>query len=187
MNTSLICLFGLSGSGKTTAAKALASALDITAFHSDIERKKLYGLAPGDSSSDRNMDIYSKEATIRTFQRLYELAEEKLTNNESVLVDAAFLRQEERLRMHQLAQSMKATYLMIECQASEQTLIHRIRQRRAFDNDASEATESLVQQQKSWQEALTGEELDHCIPINTEYSNWRDILLKDIRHCLTRK
>ena len=90
MKTCLICLQGLSGSGKTTVANFLASTLQITVYHSDVERKKLFGLSPTADSSLANLDIYTKEATAQTFQKLYELAFKELSARQSVLLDAAF-------------------------------------------------------------------------------------------------
>lgn len=180
MNTCLICLQGLSGSGKTTVANFLSSTLNIPVYHSDVERKKLFGLSPTANSSLANLDIYTKEATKRTFHKLYELALEALSAQQSVLLDAAFLRHHERLRMQQLARDTGALFLIVKCQAGQQIMIDRIRTRQRLGNDPSEASEDLIHKQKQWQEALTADELQTCIKVFTEEKNWQETLLQHI-------
>ena len=185
MNTFLICLQGLSGSGKTTVAKYLASTLGVQAYHSDIERKKLFGLAPNDSSSNVVDNIYSAQATSQTFKQLHDLASNQLMTNRSVIVDAAFLKRSERQMMQKLAYEAEVRFLIISCQASDQEMYDRIKNRQRLGNDASEATEELIQKQKKWQEALTNEELKMCHKIFTEQKNWQDKLLQSIYHTIS--
>ena len=180
MTTCLICLQGLSGSGKTTVANFLASTLRIPVFHSDVERKKLFGLCPTADSPLANLDIYTKEATVETFQKLYELAFKELSAQQSVLLDAAFLKHHERLRMQKLARETGTLFLIVKCQAAQQVMIDRIKTRQLLGNDSSEASEDLVHKQKQWEEALTKNELQTCIKVFTEEKNWQETLLRRI-------
>ncbi len=87
---------GLSGCGKTyLTSRRLASAdfLHTVRIRSDVERKRLFGLAPDAASGGT---IYTPEATARTYARLAELAESILAAGWSVIVDAAFLKRAER-------------------------------------------------------------------------------------------
>ena len=159
----LTITYGLSGSGKTTAARArlLADKNGATlCLRSDIERKRLYGLA-GNSKSDSplNEGIYSAEANLRTYQRLYDLSAQLLAEGWSVIVDAAFLKHEERTKFKNLATTMAFEFYILVPQASPQQLIARINARLAQGQDASEATPSVLQHQQALIELLDATEL----------------------------
>ena len=152
---SLTITFGLSGSGKTTSSVARMLA-DQTAntvrIRSDVERKRLFGLAPEDISGGA---IYTPEATDRTYSRLEELAKSALTAGWSVIVDAAFLRRTQRNRFRALTATMNLPFAILACEASPDELRRRLRARR---NDASEATVEVLEHQMEWAEELTEEE-----------------------------
>jgi predicted kinase len=151
----LTITFGLSGSGKTTASSArlLADATANTVrIRSDLERKRLFGLAPGDTS---NGAIYTEEATNKTYRRLEKLAEDALEAGWSVIVDAAFLRRALRESFRNLAARLHIPFSIISCGEAPDELRRRLRARR---NDASEATVAVLEQQLQWAEALTAEE-----------------------------
>ncbi|AMO54803.1 hypothetical protein GZ77_19520 [Endozoicomonas montiporae] len=184
MNTSLICLQGLSGSGKTTVANFLASTLKMPVYHSDVERKALFGLSPSHNSRQAGMNIYTEEATRQTFQVLYSRAFEELSAGNSVIVDAAFLKHHERQTMRKLAEKAKARFLIVQCQADRQVMIDRINARRLQGDDPSEATGELVLGQEQWIEALTTDEIRMCIKVCTEDKSWQETLFQRTTHFL---
>jgi len=138
---------GPSGCGKTYQTSCrLASAefLDTVRIRSDVERKRLFGLAPDASSGGA---IYTPEANARTYTRLAELAQTLIEDGWSVIVDAAFLRRSERDRFRALARRLGVACELIAPQASVDELARRIATRR---NDASEATVEVMRQQLAW-------------------------------------
>jgi len=71
----LIITHGLPGCGKTTVAQAALERLQAIRIRSDVERKRLSGLAPlQPSGSGIGSGIYSAEATQLTYARLHQLA-----------------------------------------------------------------------------------------------------------------
>ena len=151
----LTITFGLSGSGKTTSAvtRLLADkTANMVLMRSDVERKRLFGLAPADAGGGA---IYTPEATDRTYSRLEELARNALTAGWSVIVDAAFLRRTQRNRFRALTATMNLPFAILACEASPDELRRRLRERR---NDASEATVEVLESQMEWAEELTDEE-----------------------------
>jgi uncharacterized protein len=151
----LTITFGLSGSGKTTAAKAalLADARAATIrLRSDVERKRLFGLAP-DAASGGN--IYGPEATVRTFAHLLALAEAILADGWPVLVDAAFLKRAERDDFRDLAARLGIPFAILACDAPSDELRRRLTAR---SGDASEATVEVLEQQMRWIEPLGEDE-----------------------------
>lgn len=145
---------GLSGSGKTTLSSSLLlddKTANTVRIRSDVERKRLFGLAPEDAGGD----IYTEEATNRTYRRLEKLAENALSAGWSVIVDAAFLRRIQRKSFRNLATRLNSPFAILACEASPEELRRRLHERR---NDASEATVAVLEQQLKWAEALTKEE-----------------------------
>jgi hypothetical protein len=151
----LTITYGFSGSGKTTLSSARLLA-DETAntvrVRSDVERKRLFGLAPEDASGGT---IYTDDATHRTYSHLQALADTTLAAGWSVIVDAAFLRRAQRENFRNLAARLHIPFCILVCEASPDELRRRLRARR---NDPSEATVAVMEHQIKWAEALTEEE-----------------------------
>ncbi len=152
----LIITHGLPGSGKTTFSQLALEQMGAIRIRSDVERKRLFGLGTLESSRARVGDIYGAEATQRTYARLHELARGLLAAGFSVIVDAAFLRQEEREAFRKLAQSMAVPFAIASLHAEDKMLRERLRQRR---NDASEADVAVLDKLKAAQQPLSSSEL----------------------------
>lgn len=156
----LIITHGLPGSGKSTFAQMALERLGAIRIRSDVERKRLFGLNALDSSrSGAGAGIYSADATRRTYARLRQLAHELLAAGFPVIVDAAFLRQEERKHFHELAQGMGVPFIIASIQASESEMQARVVQRHARRQDASEADLAVLKLLQGSQEQLTAPEL----------------------------
>jgi aminoglycoside phosphotransferase family enzyme/predicted kinase len=166
---------GVSGSGKTTASSTLLAADGdgmLLRLRSDVERKRLFGLAPlAESASVVNAGIYTREATLRTFALLREFADELLRAGWSVVVDAAFLRRAERDEFRQLAAARSTAFRILECTAPVDELRRRVTLR---TGDASEATVEVLDRQLGVFEPLgedeTGERIVQAAATTTANS-----------------
>ncbi|WP_114972651.1 bifunctional aminoglycoside phosphotransferase/ATP-binding protein [Rhodoferax ferrireducens] len=164
----LIITHGLSGCGKTRASTRLVlddpSATTLR-LRSDVERKRLFGLAPqGRSDSAVGGGIYQPDANQRTYHHLLELARQQLTAGWSTIVDAAFLRHEERAAFQALAAEVGVEFFILAPQASLAQLRERILERLEKGSDASEATLAVLDQQMASIEPLDVEETRHLLP-----------------------
>lgn len=147
----LLLCSGLSGSGKSTVAAWLAEAIDAVRVRSDVERKRLYGLAPTARDADPAV-LYGSEATRRTYARLGELAMILLRGGVSVVVDAASLRQAEREALRTLARDAGAVFSLIVCRAPEAVLRERLARRARQGVDPSDATGAVLDLQlRAWE------------------------------------
>ena len=155
----LIITHGLPGSGKTTFAQSALERLQTIRIRSDVERKRLFGLAPMADSSRAGNSIYSADATRRTYARLHELSRELLVAGFTVIVDAAFLKQEEREQFRELAHELTVPFAIVSMRASKATLRARITQRREVARDASEADIHVLKMLQAAQEPLLPQEL----------------------------
>jgi hypothetical protein len=137
-------------------------------LRSDIERKRLFGLAPQDSSGSAvGGGIYQPETGQDTYHRLRELARQQLAAGWSTIVDAAFLRREERAAFQALAAEVGVEFFILAPQASPAQLRERILKRREKGGDASEATLAVLDQQMAWIEPLDANEARHLLPLAT--------------------
>lgn len=154
----LAITYGLSGSGKSTLAGKLVEQGYIR-LRSDVERKRLFGLNPGESShSGLYTGIYTPEATQGTYDRLLSLAEEALKAGFCAVVDASFLRASHRRPFRELALRLGCGFRILHLWAEEETLRARLRRRRAEGRDPSEAGEAVLEEQLRWGEPPAGVE-----------------------------
>ncbi len=152
---------GLSGSGKTWASTRWLAGQTAPAIRlrSDVERKRLHGLAALQSSgSALNSGLYSTQAHGDTYASLLARSRSLLAEGWSVVVDAAFLRHHEREAFSALAAAVQCPFGILACEAPPAELRRRIRARQTEGQDASEATLSVLEQQLGWLEPLTDAE-----------------------------
>ncbi|RZL92740.1 MAG: aminoglycoside phosphotransferase [Variovorax sp.] len=164
----LMITHGLSGSGKSTVAASLLAAAGAIRIRSDVERKRLFGLTALQRSNDRQVDIYTPDATRRTFDRLAECARTALQAGYPVIVDAAFLRRGERRAFRALAAELRVPFSILHCCAAEVQLRRRVVARGADGSDASEANLAVLERQLATHEPLDDGERVFELEVNTE-------------------
>jgi len=144
----LVAIGGLSGTGKSSVAAAIAGELGIGAgarvLRSDVLRKRLFGKSPEDQLPD---EAYAKSANERVYAALESRAAEMLAAGHSVIVDAVAARPEERAAIADLARRAGAGFDGIWLQAREATLLARLAQR---GKDASDATAAVLRRQLAY-------------------------------------
>jgi aminoglycoside phosphotransferase family enzyme/predicted kinase len=146
---------GLPASGKTVASQQWLQQHGAIRLRSDVERKRLFGLAMLERSSERGLDLYGAQATERTYQRLFTLARAILQAGYPVILDAAFLRHDERQAALARARELGVPFTIVHCEAPPEMLRQRLLARRG---DASEADLAVLQHLQAAAEPLTDEE-----------------------------
>ncbi len=165
----LVITHGLSGCGKTVASSRLLlddpSATTLR-LRSDVERKRLFGLAPQDkSASPVDGGIYQPQAHQRTYRHLQDLARQQLAAGWSAIVDAAFLKRAERAAFQALAAEMGVAFFILAPQAAPAQLRERIIARLRRGSDASEATLDVLDKQMAEIETLDADERTHLLSL----------------------
>ena len=164
----LIITCGLSGSGKTWLARQIAERLGALHLRSDVERKRLVGLAADEPSrSPLDAGIYTREFNDRTYARLGDCAAAMLASGEAVIVDAAFLRRHERRRFLGLAGAAGSRATIVHCHAPQNVLRERIAARTTARNDASEAGLEVLARQPGYWEPFGADEVAHVAAVDT--------------------
>lgn len=182
----LVITHGLSGSGKTWLTRRLAPRIPAFWIRSDIERKRLYGLRPQEhSDSGVGTGLYASEVSRHTYDRLAELSRIVLSAGYTVIVDAAFLQEGQRLAFQQLASMLNVPFVILWCEAPMSCLQQRIGQRSADATDASEATTAVLDYQLRNVQPPKGEESTNLVKISTK-SRLTEADLDGIRNQILR-
>ncbi|MFN4141558.1 AAA family ATPase [Aestuariivirga sp.] len=141
----LVCIGGLSGTGKSTLAARLASGLGSApgALHarSDVERKVLGGVAETERLPEKS---YSRQASFAVYEACFSRAERALAAGHAVILDAVFAQEEERRAAAELARRHAVRFAGIWLEAPADVLKSRVNARRG---DASDATPEVVERQ----------------------------------------
>lgn len=141
----LVAIGGLSGTGKTTLATALAPEIGAApgAVHlrSDLERKALFGVDP---LIRLPAEAYSHEISAKIYTRLAEKAARLLGAGHSVILDAVHLAESERALPAEIAAKANARFAGLWLEADTEVLLNRVALRH---NDASDADAAVIEQQ----------------------------------------
>lgn len=141
----LVCVGGLSGTGKSTVAAALAPDLGSApgALHvrSDVERKVLAGVAETERLPPAS---YSREAGFAVYTSCLARAGRALAAGHSVVLDAVFAEESERRAGRDLARRSRAHFAGVWLEAPPDVLTARVAARQG---DASDATAEVVARQ----------------------------------------
>ncbi|MDN3516795.1 AAA family ATPase [Aquisalimonas lutea] len=164
----LVLMHGLSGSGKSTVARALVERLAAIRVRSDVERKRLLDLdADARTGAGVGQGPYDRATSERTYRRLEERAGQLLRAGCSVVVDAASLRRDERDRFRALAEAAGIPFTVVACQAPENVLRERIRARQQAGRDPSEADTTVLDHQLRAAELPDADELPDTLQLDT--------------------
>ncbi len=154
----LVLIGGSPGTGKTTVAGKLSTALGYAVLSTDELRKDLAGrphlvherTAPG-------AGIYSDQMSDRTYGELIRRAGLLIDRGESVVLDASWSRAEHRAAARTLAATLGARLIELECVLGPETARLRIESRLADGRDPSDARPELLTElrarQQRWPEA----------------------------------
>jgi len=144
----IIAIGGLSGTGKSTIAAALAPAIDPApgAVHlrSDIERKRIAGIGELERLP---RDAYTPHSTARVYARINELAKRTGAAAHSAIVDAVHARPAERDEVAAIAKAAGVAFEGVWLELPLEARLHRVGGRRG---DASDADAEVVRAQQGY-------------------------------------
>jgi len=150
----LIGVGGLSGTGKSSAARAIASEIGVTpgavVLRTDCIRKQMFDTPP---DLPLPQSAYSAAATRKVYERMGLIAEGLLEAGHSVILDAVFARPAERSAAEQIAQQAGAAFTGLWLTAPLDVRIARVRAR---FGDASDADERIVREQELYRTGPQG-------------------------------
>jgi len=137
----IILMSGLSGAGKSTTARYLASKTQAVHLRSDAVRKHLGGIAVQDRGGS---ELYTPEMTEKTYARLLQLGVMLAQQGYTVILDAKYDRQTFRQAAIEQAQSEQIPLQIFYCDAPAEVRRDRLVGRKG---DIADATVDLMPEQ----------------------------------------
>lgn len=181
----IVITHGLAGSGKTTLTQILLERIGAIRLRSDVERKRLHGLAASaDTHSPITKGLYAQDATEHTYARLAELARGVVQSGHVAIVDATFLKRAQRDRFREIAAMLGVPFVIIAFSAGEGLLRERIVERERKGDDVSEADIAVLEHQLRARELIAADEQRWVVRYDTEapleesrcIAPWQDVL-----------
>lgn len=144
----LMAVGGLSGTGKSSVAAALAPHMGArptaVVLRSDVIRKRRFGRAPEEPLPK---DAYTPEANEAVYEQLAAHAETVIAAGHDVIVDAVFARPGERAAVAAVAAAAGVPFVGLWLDAPDETLMARVDAR---SGDASDADAAVVKRQREY-------------------------------------
>jgi aminoglycoside phosphotransferase family enzyme/predicted kinase len=147
VSPALVAMTGLSGTGKSTVARAIARATGAPIFSSDDVRKRLAGIE-GSAAADWQQGIYGPEWTELTYDRLIEEASNALTGGKPAILDATFIDQSQRRRVTEAAARHGVPAVFVETTCDDAVAVARILARQKLGTSRSDAGVETYGRQK---------------------------------------
>lgn len=143
----LVVIGGLSGTGKSALAAALAPEIGrapgALTLRSDVERKRLFAVAETERLPLGGYDLAATEAT---YARLLDKARRALAAGQGVILDAVYAKSVERRAAVELAAELAVPFIGLWLDAPLTKRLERIAQRRG---DASDADAGIAARQSA--------------------------------------
>lgn len=145
----LVAVGGLSGTGKSRLARAVAPGLGpvpgAVVLRSDVLRKRMFGVGEAERLPQ---EAYGPGVTERVYAELAERARAVLAAGQAVIADAVYARPNERAVIEQIAHDAGVRFDGVWLDAPLAVRIARVTRRRG---DASDATEEVARRQESYE------------------------------------
>ncbi|MCA9248755.1 MAG: AAA family ATPase [Planctomycetales bacterium] len=132
---------GLTGTGKTTTAKALAERFGLHHLQTDLVRRQMFPANSGETPA-YGEGRYAPENRQHVYEELLRRAEVLLARGLSVVLDGTFATSQLHERVMEVAERFHAKPLFINCTCEAELATGRIEQRRLLGDALSEATPS---------------------------------------------
>jgi uncharacterized protein len=144
----LVAVGGLSGTGKSVLARALAPVVmpepGAVVLRTDVLRKQHFQVGETDRLPE---SAYQPEVTAKIYELLVQRALRILVQGHSVIVDAVFARESERVSIRDAARSLNARFVGLFLQTNLATRLNRLGRR---EGDASDAAPEIAGLQEKY-------------------------------------
>lgn len=160
MQTTLIVVAGLPGTGKSFIADKIAERIDARILRTDEIRKEIAGIPPEEERYEEfGEGIYDKEMDRKTYLEVIERARDCLKEGGSCILDATFSKRRYRDLAFDLAGELEIPFLIVECTCPEEVVIERINSRMEDGRSISDATISIYRKMKDRFEKIEEDEI----------------------------
>jgi len=166
----LVLMHGVSCSGKTMVSQRLLEALGAVRIRTDVERKRLRGLAAWERLCARPGEgAYDAGEIAAVYAHVARLAAACIQAGHPAIVDATFLRRAQRDEFIALARAAEAAVAIVECACPPDILRARASLRARGNPDASDAGIDVLESQLAHIEPLAPGERLHSACVDTSH------------------
>ncbi len=178
----VVVVFGLTGTGKTTLARALQKQTLGEYISTDLVRKALAGVPPEEKHFEPfEKGIYSPEFTEKTYRAMLQKAKEAIAQGRDVVLDGTYRGRAYRREVLEMAKAHGAKCLFVQCEAPEQEIKRRIEDRLKRQGEVSDARwQTYLKMRETFEppEELSSEQLVVTDTTRAEEQILRDVLLR---------
>jgi hypothetical protein len=175
----LVLVGGVVGTGKSTAAEALADAVEGVVISSDRVRKREAGLAPtARAGAPPGGGIYTREWSERVYAGLLSRAAPVAASGRVAILDATWATRAQRARAREAARALGVPLRWLETRCAEATALSRLAQRAAAGRDPSDAGPELYARSRAGFEPLAPDEGLAGEALDTGAAGWREDLAR---------
>jgi aminoglycoside phosphotransferase family enzyme/predicted kinase len=143
----IIAMTGLSGTGKSVVAAALARALGIEIVSSDVVRRE--SAVPTEAPTGWQTGRYEPMKRANVYEKLIRRGRETVESGESVILDASFLESDWRRMAADEARAADVPLIFVETITDDDVVRRRLQERSARGDSPSEATVEIYERQRS--------------------------------------
>ncbi len=138
-NKTLVLVSGLTGTGKSVLARALAPLIGAQIIQTDAVRKEMLRIPASEHRYEGfGEGIYSADVSRKTYEKALELALENLETHRTVIIDASYKSRQERLRAFESGRRAGADVFVVECVCPEGIIEKRLNSRLSEGGDISD-------------------------------------------------
>jgi len=135
---SLVIVCGSVGSGKSTAARALADRIEGVVISADVVRKHLAGMAATERTQHPDA-LYHPAAKARAYEAILEKAGDVVGSGRVAVLDATWASRKQRAAARDWATRRGVDVRFLETHAAEEAVRERLARRRDAGTDPSDA------------------------------------------------
>jgi len=144
---------GLTGTGKSTAAKKIKIDYDATIVSTDEVRKRLEGVNKYEAHhDDYNLGMYSPKKNRDTYNEVFKIGKELLNKGKNVILDATFKTEELRIKAKHIARQNNAKLIIINTVCPEEVIQKHLEARAKLKSISDGRWEIYIEQKKSFED-----------------------------------
>jgi len=165
----LIVIFGLIGTGKSTLAKLLSRELRCEVISSDRIRKEMLGIAPTERKYEEfHSGVYSKNITERVYKEIARQGIQSVQSGKAMILDASFSKTKYRKLVINKAKSLDTPIFFIQAKAAEKAIRERLIKREEIGKAVSDGRLEIFEKFKEGFEQPIEVPRDKYLLVNTD-------------------
>ena len=182
----VIVIFGMIGTGKSTLAELISRELDCDVISSDKIRKEMLGIAPTERRYEPfDKGIYSEATTDRVYNEMIKMVKHVEKSGNTIILDASFSKKKYRALLNKVAKSLEISLFFVQTKARDKTIKERLLRREISGESISDARLGIFENFKKGFEKPDELQKDRHLVVSTDKAP--ELVLRETLTGLIRK